>query len=264
MPALELLSGGVTAPSTTNTALTMASGDSLAIRNAASDSKILLLSAWGTNQTAGHTRIRSPQLHDNVRGIQIFNTVDNNDPAYPSLFGQKLKAQDTLIVEQTGSATGGDIEMSSLLVYYDDLPGIAANLISIEDLLSRGINIMSVENTITLATGPNYTGSEAITVDSDLLKANTNYALIGYNLDVQCGAVRWSGVDTGNLGVGGPGRAVQPLLTASWFADLSQKYNLPLIPVFNSANKGAIMVSGQQDEDAGNIILQSIFVELSS
>ena len=121
---------------------------------------------------------------------------------------------------------------------------------------------MCVENTLALGTSGDYSGEEAINSEFDQLKANTDYALLGYNVSVICNAVRWRGSDLGNLGVGGPGNAVDKNMTTNWFVDLSKKTGIPLIPVFNSANKGAILVDGQQDEDGTDTVLTSIFAEL--
>lgn len=263
MPAMELVSGYVTAPDTTITQLTMCTGNSKTVRNAELDSKILLLTAWSTNQTAGILQIRSPRLHDNVDGIQFNNVADNNKLLIPLGCSQDLISQDVLSIGLSGSATAGDIEMASLLIYYPDLPGVEGRFIDVDELKSRTKNIMTVTNTIALTTSGNYTGSEAINVEEDNFKANTDYALIGYQVSAQCGCVRWIGSDIGNIGVGGPGNANDNDQTQSWFKNLSSAFDLPLIPVFNSANKGAILIDGQQDEDGADVTVNSIFAELT-
>lgn len=263
MKAFELICGRTVAPSTTFTGLTMNSGNSLTVRNALEGTKISLLSVWSKQQTAGRVRVRSPQLHDNVEGLRFFSPAADPEPLFPMGIMQKLISQDTLIVEQTGSATAGDIEEVGMLFYYEDLPGISARLIGLEELATRQINIMTVENTLTLGTSGDYTGEEAINAEFDLFKANVDYALIGYTVSVICNAVRWRGSDSGNLGIGGPGNAVDKFLTSRWFMFLTSKTGIDLIPVFNSANKGAILVDGQQDEDGVDTVLTSIFAELS-
>ena len=182
---------------------------------------------------------------DEIKGLNLGAHDFIQKPISP----QKLIAQDTLVVEQTGSATSGDLEEVGMLIYYADLPGIESRFISPEDLKSKMINIMCVENTLALGTSGDYSGEEAINSEFDQLKANTDYALLGYNVSVICNAVRWRGSDLGNLGIGGPGNAANKFLTSRWFIWLSQKTGIPLIPVFNSANKNAILVDGQQDED---------------
>lgn len=261
--ALELLSGFVTAPDTTLTALTMASGNSLTIRNAAPGSDVFLLQAFATNQSAGVLRIRSPQMHDNVQGIRLRVTADDAEALLPFAAHQKLMPQDTLAVELSGSATGGDIEQAHLLLYYEDLPGVSAHLIDHNELMSRFRNLLTVENTLSSGTSGGYSGEEALNAEFDLLQANQEYALVGYHVSAQCGAIRWRGVDTGNLGVGGPGNAADKGMTGSWFMKLSQALGRPTIPVFNSANAAGILLDCTQDEDGADPVVTTILAQLA-
>lgn len=260
--ALEILAGFVTAPSTTFTALTMGAGNSLTVRNAPLESDVRLIQAWALNQAAGTLRLRSPRLHDNVQGIRLDITLGDPKPLFPWGMGQKLIPQDMLIAELTGSATAGDIEQAALLLYYSDLKGVDARLASIEDVIRRGVNLVTVENTVTNGVAGGWSAEEAINAEFDLLKANTDYALVGYEIDAECAAVRWRGADTGNLGVGGPGDELGRQYTSDWFIRLSRAFNLPLIPVFNSANKAGILVDVADDENATAHTITSILVEI--
>lgn len=263
MPGLELLTGFVTAPSTTFTALTMATGNSLTLRNTAIDSEILLAQAWAANQTAGNLRIRSPQLHDNVQGIRLFVVASEVDPLLPKSHLQRLQTQDTLVVELTGSATAGDIEQACLLIYYEEIPGINARLLTSDEVNARIKNILTIENTLSLGTAGGYSGEEAINAEFDLLRANTDYAILGYLVSAQCACVRWRGVDFGNLGIGGPGNELDKEITRNFFVDLSNALDRACIPVFNSANVAGILVDGAQDEDGVDTVLTTILAELS-
>jgi hypothetical protein len=262
MKAMEIISGFATAPSTTFTGITVCDGNSLTLRNAVEGSLIRLLAIWATHQTAGNVRLRSPQLHDNVQGIRLFDPADNPMDLLPMQINQQLESQDTLTLELTGSATGGDLEMCSILVYYEDLPGINGRFAMPQDIFDRTVDLMVVENTLALGTTGQYTGQEAINAEFDQFKANTDYALLGYLVSAQCNCVRWQGADIGNLGIGGPGNAVKKDSTRDWFIDLSNKSGLPCVPIFNSANKFSILVDGQQDEDGTDTTVSSIFAEL--
>src|SRR5688572_9967463 len=68
---LELLTGFVTAPDTTQTALTMATGNSLTVRAAGPNSLAKLLTLWVDVQLRGIFRLRSPKLHDNNQGLRF-------------------------------------------------------------------------------------------------------------------------------------------------------------------------------------------------
>lgn len=261
--AWELITGFVTAPSTTQTNLTMSTGDSLAIRSGPMDKMVRLIQAWTDQQTAGVLRIRSPKLHDNVQGIRYKATASDTVPLLPWGAAQRLYPTDVLSVDLSGSATAGDIESAALLLYYDDLPGVAGRFITADEVNKRAVNILTVENTLSLGTGGGWSGSEAINAEYDLFKANIDYALIGYVVDTECAAVAWRGADTGNLRVGGPGNETLRHVTAEWFMRLSKGYNVPAVPVFNSLNKAGISIDGTQDENGADPLVQSLFVELS-
>lgn len=263
--ALELLTGHTTAASTTFTALTMCTGNSLGIRNADIRARVALLSAWGVHQAASAIRIRSPRLHDNNQGIRFTVDASNASPFYPAhRFMQPLIPQDVLTVDQTGSGTSGDIDFASLLVYYADLPGVSGRFINSDQLAAWGVNIMGQEVSIALGTSGDYTGEVAINSGSglDQWKANTDYALVGYTVSALCQCVRLRGVDTGNVGVGGPGFISNHELTGNWFAKLSDRFQLPLIPVLNAANKFSILVDGVQDENGTDTVANFSLVEL--
>ena len=259
--AMEILSGYVTAPSTTETAVTMGSGNSLTIRNALG--RVLLLNAWGDWQTAGLLKITSPRIHDAVQGIRLEGVASEVDPLLPMEMPQLLYPQDTLTAVMTGSATSGDIESMAMLLYYENLPGAQARFISPDEVKTRMRNILTVEKSIALGTAGGWSGSAAINATYDQFKADTDYALLGYLVNVECVAVRWIGADVANLGIGGPGNETDKILTRDWFVKLSRMTGLPLIPVFNAANKTGILVDGAQDENGLDSILTSIFAELA-
>jgi hypothetical protein len=260
---LEVIAGQATAPGSTFTALSMNAGNSLTVRNAALNADVRLIQMWAKHQVAGVFRIRSPKLHDNVQGIRVRNPASLAIQMLPWDTYQKLIPQDTLIAEITGSAVGGQFEEAAALIYYSDLPGQAARLTTVDDVQKRGLNIFTVESTLTPGASGGYSGAQAINANFDLFKANTDYALLGYRVDVRCAVVRWTGIDTGNLGVGGPGEPNISDITENWFSWLSRWQNLPLIPVFNSANKFGINVDLMQDQAAAGVVLTSFLVELA-
>ena len=263
MPALELIGGQATQPSTTFTALTMNAGNSNTVRNTNSDVNPILLNAWTDCQAGGNLRIRSPRLHDNVQGIRLVSIIGEPWPLLPFGRSQNLISQDTLTLEITGSNTAGDIECAGFLIYYPELPGVNARFIDADELNTRGVNIMGQENTLATGTAGGWSGQEAINAEFDNFKANTDYALVGYLTSAECCSIRWQGADSGNLGVGGPGNIAPQMGTADWFRKLSDFYKLPLIPVFNSANKNAILIDAHQDENGADPTVTSIFVELA-
>lgn len=262
-PALEILNGFATQPNT-GLAWTMAAGDSLTIRNTDPSKLVRLISAFTTQQTAGILQITSPKMHDNVRGYHAINKAAIAQQLWPFGTFQRVYPQDTLGVTQSGSNTAGDIEMGSLLVYYDDLSGINGRFIDRPTLNKRGLNLMTSKNTLALGTAGGYSGSQALNTTDDLMKANTDYALVGYTVDVLAGCVGYKGPDTGNLRVGGPCDPAQHMVTSQWFSFLSDWFGTAMIPVFNSANKAGTFIDGTQDENGADVIVTSIFVELAA
>lgn len=262
--AIEIIGGQVTAPGATLTALTMFSGNSLTVRNSRQDAAVRLLNMWADNQAAGTLRLRSPDLHDNVQGIRLPIVASEPRPLLPGVGKQHLTAQDQLIVELSGSATAGDIEQAFLLVQYDDLPGIEGRFLTFEEFEQLSCELVTVENTLSLGTAGGWSGEEALDAEFDLLRANTDYAILGYVVSAECGAVRWRGTDFGNLGVGGPGLADQADLTREWFVYLAQASGLPTIPVINSANMSAILVDGATDENGTDVTVATILCMLGA
>lgn len=263
---IEVLSGSVTGAGATLTAWTVNSGNSLQIRSAPFDKKVWLLEAWAFNDTAaGVLRVRSPRLHDFVQGIRT--RIVNNDTE-PLLSGaaslswrQRLIPQDVLTVEQSGSAA--NIDTGHLLVYYEDLPGINGRFIDNALLNSAGLNRIGQEVSITTtAASGAYTGQVAINVTNDNFKANTDYALLGAMVDTRVGTIRIQGVDVGNLGIGIPGEPTQRHVGSNWFQRLSVAFGVPLIPVFNSANKSAILVDATGHTAAVTTVVTFYMVEL--
>lgn len=259
---LQMISGFVTAPSTTLTAWTMGAGDTTAVRSLAPGTKAHLLNMWADNQSAGSLQIKSPLFHDDVTGIQSAVVAANVLPLIPQWLGQELFSQDTLSVKQSGSATAGDIESGSYLVYYDDVLGGNANLKSPQEVFARRKNLMTVYNTLALGTAGGYSGEETIISEINNWKPNTDYALLGYNVSVECCSIGYRGDATSNFRLGGPGNPTFKDLTANWFVYLSQMTGLPCIPVFNTASNASILIDGVQDENGADTLVTSYFLQL--
>lgn len=263
---IEVLSGSVTGVAAVLTPLTVNAGNSLQVRSAPFDKKVWLLSAWAYNDTAaGVLRVRSPRLHDFVQGIRLRVVNNYTDDilcgAADRCWPQRLIPQDVLTVELSGSAA--NIDTGHLLVQYDDLPGIAGRFIDNDLLAAAGVNRIGQEVSVTTtAASGAYTGQVAINSTNDNFKANTDYALLGATCDTRVGTIRIQGVDTGNLGLGIPGEPTQRHVYANWFQRLSDAYRKPLIPVFNSANKSAILVDATGHTAAITSVITFHMVEL--
>lgn len=256
--AMELISGQTTAPGAVITALTPATGDSFTVRNSAPGKRAYLLGAWANNNAAGVFELRSPKLHDNVRAIRARVTIADVFPLMAQGLLQTLYPQDVLTPSLSGSAAGGQIEEAALLIWYEDLAGEAARLIDLLTFNKRVQNVFEVEVVITPGATGNYSGAAAINASFDTWIANTDYALLGYMVDAKCTSVGFRGPDTGNLRIGGPGMLTQRGDTSGWFRRMAELYGLPMIPIFNSANKAGTLVDIHQNQ-AGAVVNVTLF-----
>jgi hypothetical protein len=215
-------------------------GDSLVVRNFAPSAYCKLIQLTRRGATSGGFRVRSPLLHDNVRGVQFITGETPSLFVLPQQLAQGLYAQDALIAEGTGG--GAETDLGILTLFYSDLIGAAARLHNLGDISGIIKNIKPVQVAVTnSATIGNWTDT-VITATEDLLHANTDYAVLGFVTDTAQGFVAVKGQDTANLRVGGPG-SINVEDTAEYFAFQNRYHGLPFIPVINSANKGSTFVS---------------------
>jgi hypothetical protein len=263
-PALDTVVYSGTAIGATLAAGTIATGDSFQIRNMAPTVQALLLQMWSDNQVAGITRLRSPKFHDNVDGIRYRSQIGVLDPQIPWGVPQPLYPQDVLTGELSGSAVAGDIESVVMQIYYPDLPGTNARLQTWDFVKAKLRNIIGQRIAMTIGSTAGYNGARAINADTDLLKANTDYALLGATTDIETAAITVKGADTGNLRVAIPGENGLIHHCNYWFKRLAVAYGLPLIPLINSANKGGTQVEVVGDENGGTANVTLWLAELGA
>ena len=274
MPALELIAGQTTDPGTTFASQTPLLGNSFTLRSSAEGAPVSLLQIFNAhgdliNPLAVSTRVRSPLLHDNVRGITVQSGLSATAPKNRNLgllnplARQRLTPQDTLTVEAACHDVGGAIVHSGLLIYYADLPGVEGTFITPEDVLARAVNFLTVENTITALVTGEWGTAEAINAETDLLRANTLYAILGYSTAERASMVRYRASAWGNLGIGGPTDIIDPTTTIKWFSDLSREADLPLIPVFNSADRANVLIDVATHAAGADVQLFTHLVQLS-
>lgn len=248
-------------------AMAALNGQSLNVRATANGNAPVTLTSIATDfQDAGDFRIRSPRMHDDVNGIRIAAPAGVPQWGAAEYFDQLLYSQDSLIAEAffTVAPTAGHTSLGYLQIYYDDVPGIAANLRSWAEVAPNVVNYLSVPVTPTSsATLGNWGAGVAINSTVDVFKANTLYALIGYDCPVAFGAWSLQGVDVGNLQVGAVG-STTPLETRRYFPYLSDDMGKPCIPIINSQNKGATLVNVSDKANATAFEITLHFAQLSA
>ena len=260
--ALQVITGRVVNPGATITTVTPNSGDTFQVQNFVTPTPAALLQSWALGATAGIASIHSPRMHDNIQGIRAKYLAATPQPFLPDYGSQPLVAQDTLVAAMSGGAA--ETDLVSILNYYPDLAGSSARLYAWPDIDARIRNILTVEvSVVTGATVGDYGGGVAINSLFDLLKANVDYALLGYDTDTNVQTVGVRGPDTSNFRVGGPGSSAR-FETRDWFVRLADRNKLPLIPVFNAANKGATIVDLAHNAAGTTVIVDLVLAELAS
>lgn len=262
MTAWETVGFGVTTAAGvgTFTGATGYTGQSGAVRNTALGSKIDLAGIWCDSSQLTIHRVRSPRLHDNVQGIRHNTPANTPRNCLPYRTSSPLVPQDTLIVEAAGAAA--DLTGVYLHINYASLPGSDGNYLSYSQVEPRIVDIMTQEVEFSaVAAAGNWTAGTALNSFTDLMKANTWYALLGYVVSAQYGAFAIQGPDTGGLKVGGPFIADNND-TREWFCWMDQYSDEPAIPVINSANKAGTFVYAGSIAATVTANLDLLFAEL--
>jgi hypothetical protein len=161
------------------------------------------------------------------------------------------------------SGGGAELDCGAVLIYYEDLAGVAGRFIDYPTILKSGLNIVTAEVTVTAVATGNFGGAVAINSTFDTLKANTDYALLGGMTDTRGTAVGVTGVDFGNLRLGFPAEPSLRDTTNNWFVGLAVSLGLPAIPVFNSANKSAITIDVETNGAGGTYIVNLTLLEMA-
>lgn len=240
MPALQVITGQATNPGVGPALLTPNSGDSFTVKNAPVGSDVRLVDAWAFTTTNALLRYRSPELHDQAQNARLLPVLSKSYPLMNGYVWQKLYPQDLLTVEIAGGTA--EVDAASLLVYYANLPGIAARLHALAEIQPLVEDLFTVEVDLTSsATSCNYSPQVAINASFDTFQRNRDYAIFGYECVTEGLTLGITGSDTGNLRLGGPLTA-SPWITRNWFIRLSEALGLPCIPVINSANVANVLL----------------------
>lgn len=259
--ALEVVAGRALNPGATITALTPNTGNSFTVRNFDTSQTAFIDAMWVQAATAGVVRVRSPKFHDFVQGIRFSDVAAVTRNFLPDGLSQLLTPQDNLTFELSGG--GAETDLAAFLAYYTDVPGLDARLATWEQIQPRIVNILTNEVVVTNpTTAGDWSAGTAINTTFDLLKANTDYAILGYQAAAAVGCVAVQGADTGNVRAGGPG-TTESIETRDWFKSLGKDTGRAYIPVINSANKGGTLVSVAHTTAGGTTTVDLILAQLS-
>lgn len=261
--AIDTVTFSVTAAAAGGAAMAVVSGDSANVRNSTFAQKPVVAQHWVKSQTSGFYQFTHASGHDLVRDIRGRHVAAAVLPLFAPGYTEPTEPQETIAATLGAGAVAGDVELLVLQMYYPDLPGVRAQLIDLGQLDARMVDYVTVEDSTTATAASVYSGSRALNAASDLLKANTDYAILGAHIGGVCGALTIRGVDTGNLRVAIPGMPGRPDLTANWFAWLTQETGIAMIPVVNSANKAGVFIENITDENLVAVPFALVMAELS-
>lgn len=247
-PALILTSGFATNPGATVTNATISTGDSAAIRAFDQPGDAFLIELWTFNASGGVIRLTSPRLHDNSQGIRFQSPAGAALQYLPRATRQRVFSVDTITYGISGGAA--ETDCFSALYYYTHLGGASQSLVTWPQIQDQIIDYCGVELDITSgATAGQYGGARTLNQDFQNLKADYNYAVVGYSCASSFNTLAIQGPDTSNYVLGGPG-STNLDVTGDWFVRLSQYQNAPMIPVIKANNQGATSVSIQSADTA--------------
>lgn len=240
-------------------------GDTFTVRNFAPSASAQLDLLIGHVATTNPVRLRSPMLHDNVQGLRFNAIATDTSNLLSAVVQQQLIAQDTLTAELVVTTAPGvsETDVFAMSIYYPDLGGASARLVNPADVTPNIKNLWSLPVSVVTSATVGVWGSAAVNSVYDLFQANTDYAVVGYEVDTACAAVAVRGPDTANLRVGGPG-IIDRYKTRQWWSDMSMWRQTPHIPVINSANKSATFVDVTSRTASSTVIVTLVLAELTN
>lgn len=258
MVAIDTVYTFVTNPGAGPTATAPATGDSLQVRSFSAPASAQMDQMWRRGATAGYARVRSPRLHDNQTGINVYGAETVDTLGLPNQPAQPLFSADSLIVEMSGGAAETDAVV--LANYYSQLDGVSARLASWSDISGMQKNLKAFQ--VAAPAGANAWTDTVITTTENQLHADSYYAVLGYRSSAACAAVGFKSPETGDLRVSGPGTTTS-FDTADWFLRWARDAGHPAIPIFAANNRGAAYVSAVDVAAVAGLIVTLYCLELT-
>lgn len=225
----------------TLTNATAANGDSLAIRSFKDSGKCTLENVY-LQGSAGPRRFRllSPRLHDNVTGISFQALENPTEFLISAELEQQMYSADQLVAQMDAAASSDTI--AALSLYYTDAPGLAADLRTWDQVKNRIIDVKPVEVDCTASATIGQWSDTLINTTENQLKANYEYAVLGFTGSAAFCAIGIKGPATSNLRICIPGASPTLRLT-DYFIFQSLQGNRPYIPVIQANDRAATYIS---------------------
>lgn len=255
MPPAAILTSASKANTTGGTfgdSLAANAGDSLQVQ-AFNNGRAKIVGGWGidSDSVAQGSLVysRPDSTHDiefgylfNIPAVALggagtnaaFNIFEEGPPI-------EVFSNDTATIKVT--TTAADDVLVSFLTLYDDLPGVGAAQFTTWDRVQalRKSNVAMSNLPVASATPGAYGAQRALNADDNRYHANTYYALLGCLVQTQVTTISLVGSPWGSQRIGLPAGALF-LNSSMYFVNLSQTLGVPLIPYFQQADAGNILV----------------------
>lgn len=258
--AIQTVAGVAVNPGATFTAVTVNTGDSFNPANFALTDQGFLHQLIRGAATAGAARLISPRLADAVRPIELHTDIVQSRLLLPRRTGQPVYPADVITAQLTGGTAETDVLAATY--YYSNLPGIAARLHMWADLAGLVRNIKTIQVAVTNSATIGAWTDTVLTTTENLIKADSDYAVLGYTTDTALTAIGIKGPDTGNFRICDTGSDFSDD-TAEVFINNSERHGLPWIPVFAANNRAATFVSTIVNTASTTANISLICAELS-
>jgi hypothetical protein len=218
-----------------------ANGDSLAVRSFKDSGKCTLENVYLQGASAPRRfRLLSPRLHDNVTGVSFQALENPTEFLISAEVEQTMYSADQLVVQLDAAASSDTI--AALSLYYTDAPGLSADLRTWDQVRNRIIDIKPVEVDCTSSATIGQWTDTLINTTENQLKADYEYALLGFEGSAAFCTVGIKGPCTSNLRICIPGASPTLRLT-DYFIYQSMQGNRPYIPVMQANDRAATYVS---------------------
>jgi len=215
--------------------------------------------------------IFSPRFGDNQFGLRsqhMFNPTQAS-PAGPPQFlltrevDIPIFPSDTLNISVNAPAAAGNANVT-LQVYYTAVPGAGQRLASWEALQGIGwVRVLGIEVTVTPGTTGQAGTAVAINANDARLRANLDYALLGYTVDTSGLTFRIRGPDTSGFNIPLP-VSFDERNTADYCIVQDMFHPGAHIPIINSNNAGSTLVDGIAHNNPGATKISLILAEMNN
>lgn len=252
-------------------ALTPGTGDSNTFQNFTPNTAAYLADVRGVDDASPcEVSLIASRFHDQILGIagwipdgSTLSPPNRATSISPPGYDQPIYPSDVLTVQVLGTAA--DNVNVTIMLYYSDLPGIAAKLRTWDAVRGATVNLLGVDVALDASSGAgqgDWSAGVSLSAGGRRLDAGKYYAVLGFTAAAPLSVMALSAFETGNIKVGGPVIA-DGEEDANLFARVADLYNAPLIPVIAGNNQDNVTLFCA-DPAATTVNTTVMLAELSS